>query len=116
MQENKEPLPQRIVYQGLPDQCFICRHFGHLGKDCPRKRYRSEEAPKPTTKVRRSDWTPVATKHTFKQFLSPVNSIVLFDCNPYNTLNSDEGRNISSQNIVREKNKVVEIQNPATSK
>ena len=116
LQENKEPLPQRIVYQGLPDQCFICRHFGHLGKDCPWKCYRSEEAPKSTAKVGRSDWTPVAAKHTFKQFNSPVNSIVLFDGNPYNTLNNDEDRNISSQNIVREKNKVVEIQNPTTSK
>ena len=116
MQENKEPFPQRIVYQGLPDQCFICRHFGHLGKDCPRKRYRSKEAPKPTTKVGRSDWTPVAAKHTFKQINSPVNSIVLFDGNLYNTLNNDEDRNISSHNIVREKNNVVEIQNPTTSK
>ena len=116
LQENKEPLHQRIVYQGLPDQCFICRHFGHLGKDCPRKRYRSEEAPKSTAKVGRSDWTPVTPKHTFKQFNSPVNSIVLFDANPYDTLKKDEDRNIASQNIVKEKNKVVEIQNPTTSK
>ena len=65
VQENKESVPQRIMYQGIPDQCFICtRHFGHLGKDCPPKRYRSEEASKSTSKAGRSDWTPVATKHT----------------------------------------------------
>ena len=104
------------MYQGLPDQCFICRHFGHLGKDCPRKCYRLEEAPKPIAKVGRSNWTLVGSKHTFKQFNSPVKSIVLFDGNPYNTLNNDEDRNISSQHIVREKNKVVEIQNPITLK
>ena len=116
VQENKEPVPQRIIYQGLPDQCFICRHFGHLGKDCPQKRYRSKEASKSTSKVGRSDWTPIARKHTFKHLNSPVNSIVLFDCNPYNTLNSDDCRNISSQNRVREKNKVVDRQSPTTLK
>ena len=116
LQKNKEPLPQKILYQGLPDQCFICRHFGHLGKDCPRKRFRSEEASKSTSKGGKSDWTPIAAKHSFKHFNSPVNSIVLFDCNQYNTLNSDEGRNTSSQNSVKEKNKVVEIQSLVTSK
>ena len=95
------------MYQGHLDQCFICRHFGHLGKDCPRKCYRSEEASKSTSKVGRCDWTPVAAKHTFKHFNSMVNSIVLFGCNPYNTLNNDEGKNIFSQNIVRGMNKDV---------
>ena len=102
------------MYQGLPDQCFICRHFGHLGKDFPQKRFLSKEASKSTSKVGRSDWTPIARKHTFKHLNSPVNSIVLFDCNPYNTFNSNDYRNISSQNRVREKNKVVERQSLST--
>ena len=38
LQEDKEPLSQKIMYQGLPEQCFICRNFGHLGKECPRRR------------------------------------------------------------------------------
>ena len=65
--------------QGLPDQCFICRHFGLLGKDCPQKRYRSYEAYKLTSRVGKSDWTPVVVKHTFKHLNSPVNSIFLLD-------------------------------------
>ena len=64
------------MYQGLPDQCFIYRHFGDLRKDFPQKRYRSEETSKSTSMVGRSDWTPVATKHTFNYLNSPVNSIL----------------------------------------
>ena len=79
LQKNKESLSRRIMYQGLPDQCFICRHFGHLGRDCPRKRYRSEEACKLTSKVGRSDWTLAVAKHTFKHSNSPVNSIFWSD-------------------------------------
>ena len=32
LQENKELLPQRIIYQMLMDQRFICRHLGLLGR------------------------------------------------------------------------------------
>ena len=31
---NKPPVVQKVYYQGLPDQCFVCRQFGHLGRDC----------------------------------------------------------------------------------
>ena len=55
-QENKESMPQRIMYQGLPNQCFISRNVGLLAKDCLRKRYQLEEASKSTSKVGRSDW------------------------------------------------------------
>ena len=83
------------MYQGLPDQCFICRNFGYLGKECPRRRDRSEEVLKSTSKVGKSDWTPVAAKHSFKQSSFSVNSMFLLDCNPYNPLNSEEGSDIS---------------------
>ena len=98
LQEHKEPLSQKIMYQGLPEQCFICRNFGHLGKECPRRRDRSEEVLKSTSKVGKSDWTPVATKHSFKQPSSSVNSMFLLDCNPYKLLNSKEGSDISLKN------------------
>ena len=28
---NKSPVVQKRYYQGLPNQCFVCRQFGHLG-------------------------------------------------------------------------------------
>ena len=28
---NRSPVVQKIYYQGLPNQCFVCRQFGHLG-------------------------------------------------------------------------------------
>ena len=31
---NKPVVVQKVYYQGLPDQCFVCRQFGHLGRDC----------------------------------------------------------------------------------
>ena len=116
LQEHKEPLSQKIMYQGLPDQCFICRNFGHLGKECPRRRDRSEEVLKSTSKVGKSDWTPVATKHSFKQPSSSVNSMFLLDCNPYNPLNSEEGSDISLKNNLRKANTVTEVQSPSSSK
>ena len=105
------------MYQGLPEQCFICRNFGHLGKECPRRRDRSEEEVfKSTSKVGKSDWTPVATKHSFKQPSSSVNSMFLLDCNPYNPLNSEEGSDISLKNNLRKANTVTEVQSPSSSK
>ena len=58
-----------IIYQGLSVQCFLCRHFGHLGKDCTQKLYPSEEASKSTFKAGRSDWTPIAAKDTLNRFV-----------------------------------------------
>ena len=73
LQEHKESLIQTIMYQGVPDQCFMYRNFGHLGKDCPRRCYQSEEVLKSTSKVGKADCTLVTTKHSFKQSSSPIN-------------------------------------------
>ena len=27
----------KVVYEGLPGQCFICKQTGRLAKECPRK-------------------------------------------------------------------------------
>ena len=35
---NKPPVVQNVYYLGLPDQCFVCRQFGHLGRDCLKRR------------------------------------------------------------------------------
>ena len=29
--KNELPVVQKVYYQGLPNQCFVCRQFGHLG-------------------------------------------------------------------------------------
>ena len=34
---NKPPVVQKVYYLGLPDQCFVCRHFGHLDRDCQKR-------------------------------------------------------------------------------
>ena len=28
---------QRVEYTGLPNQCYICRNFGHIANSCPKK-------------------------------------------------------------------------------
>ena len=107
-------LSQRILYQGLPGQYFICNHFWNLEKDCPRRHYQSNEVPKSTSTVGGSDWSSIAAKHTFKHVNTSVNSIFLLDCNPYNNLNNNESMDISSQNNSREVGKVTKVQIPSS--
>ena len=46
---NKPPVIQKVYYQGLPDQCFVCRQFGHLGRDCQKRRSNVNIDAHPTT-------------------------------------------------------------------
>ena len=35
--DSTQPLySQKIMYRGLPNQCFWCFKFGHLAKHCPK--------------------------------------------------------------------------------
>ena len=35
----------KVVYEGLPGQCFICKQTGHLGKECPHKTGKGSSGP-----------------------------------------------------------------------
>ena len=47
---NKPLVIQKVYYQGLPDQCFVCRQFGHLGRDCQKRRSNVNVEVHPTTR------------------------------------------------------------------
>jgi succinate dehydrogenase/fumarate reductase-like Fe-S protein len=32
---DRKRLEQRVEYVGLPNQCFVCKHIGHLARECP---------------------------------------------------------------------------------
>ncbi len=32
-------LEQKVEYVGLPNQCFYCRHVGHMAKECSKREY-----------------------------------------------------------------------------
>ena len=63
---NKPPVMQKIYYQGLPDQCFVCRQFGHLGRDCQKRRTYKEAQPPKRPDVNYDGWSTVSNKHVFK--------------------------------------------------
>ena len=44
---NKPPVMQNVYYQGLPNQCFVCHQFGHLGRECQKRRPNVESHPPP---------------------------------------------------------------------
>ena len=57
----------KVVYEGLPGQCFICKQTGHLAKECPRKTRKGSSGPRPsgkvgTTKGDEAPWIPVKKK------------------------------------------------------
>ena len=35
--EEGDFIEQKVVFAGLPGQCFYCRQMGHLAKSCPRR-------------------------------------------------------------------------------
>ena len=57
----------KVVFEGLPGQCFICKQTGHLAKECPRKIGKGSSGPRPSGKVGTSKgeeapWLPVKKK------------------------------------------------------
>ena len=38
-----EYIEQKVEFAGIPGQCFYCRQMGHLAKDCPRRKVKSNE-------------------------------------------------------------------------
>ena len=57
----------KVVYEGLPGQCFICKQKGHLAKNCPRKIGKGSSGPQDSrktasTKGDEAPWQPVKKK------------------------------------------------------
>ena len=38
-----EYIEKKVEFAGIPGQCFYCRQMGHLAKDCPRRKVKSNE-------------------------------------------------------------------------
>ena len=87
---NKPPVMQNVYYQGLPDQCFVCRQFGHLGRDCQKRRTYKEAQPPKRPDVNYDGWSKVSNKHVFKQSSTTVNPMLLLEANPYQSLQEVE--------------------------
>ena len=43
--DDKGVIQQRVEYGGLPGQCFICRKWDHLAKDCSRNKKKIVDGP-----------------------------------------------------------------------
>ena len=87
---NKPPVVQKVYYQGLPDQCFLCRQFGHLGRDCQKRRTYKEAQPPNRPDVNYDGWSTVSNKHVFKPSKTTVNPMLLLEANPYQSLQEVE--------------------------
>ena len=89
---NKPPVIQKVYYQGLPDQCFVCRQFGHLGRDCQKRRSNVNSDAHPTNRqhVSKDGWSTVSNKHVFKPTNKIINPLLLLEANPYQSLQTLE--------------------------
>ena len=87
---NKSPVVQKIYYQGLPNQCFVCRQFGHLGRDCQKRRPKDEARAPTQPNVNNEGWSTVAAKHVFKPTSKLVKPVLLLEANPYHSLQETE--------------------------
>ena len=87
---NKPPVVQKVYYQGLPDQCFVCRQFGHLGRDCQKRRTYNEAQTPNRPNVNYDGWSTISNKHVFKPSNTMVNPMLLLEANPYHALQEVE--------------------------
>ena len=81
---------QKVYYQGLPNQCFVCRQFGHLGRDCQKRRPNAEARPINRPDVNNDGWSTVSAKHVFKPTNNIINPLLLLEANPYQSLQTLE--------------------------
>ena len=96
------PYSQKILYRGLPNQCFRCFGFGHLAKYCPKFKEDINKHTPSTTIVpyqnRAEGWTTVEHKKTpprvslNKPTQVPINNMQEFPPlqNTYNALQMEE--------------------------
>ena len=94
--KNELPVVQKVYYQGLPNQCFVCRQFGHLGRDCQKRRLNAEARPINRPDVNNDGWFTISAKHAFKPNTTMVNPLLLLESNPYHSL-QEGGKDASSK-------------------
>ena len=104
---NKPPVMQKVYYQGLPNQCFVCRQFGHLGRECQKRRPNVESNPPPRLAANNDGWSSVSTKHVFKPTNTLVNPLLLLEANPYHSLQEME-KDVNSKRMYATKEQRVE--------
>ena len=95
---NKPPIMQNVYYQGLPNQCFVCHQFGHLGRECQKRRPNVESHPPPRSAANNDGWSSVSTKHVFKPTNTLVNPLLLLEANPYHSLQEVE-KDVNSKKV-----------------
>ena len=71
LDSTQSPYSQKIMYRGLPNQCFRCFGFGHLAKHCP-KFQNASHILEPSTAIIRykasfEEWTIVGNRKTSQQ-------------------------------------------------
>ena len=81
---------QKVYYQRRHDQCFVCRQFGHVGRDCLKRRTYKEAQPPKRPDVNYDGWSTVSNKHVFKPSSTTVNPVLLLEANPYQSLQEVE--------------------------
>ena len=64
----------------------MCRQFGHLGRDCQKRRPNVEARPPARPHVNNDGWSTVSAKHVFKPTSTMVNPMVLLEANSYHAL------------------------------
>ena len=68
LDSTQSPYSQKIMYRGLPNQCFRCFGFGHLAKHCPKFQNASHIVEPSTTiipyKASSEGWTIVGNRKT----------------------------------------------------
>ena len=113
LDSRQESYSQRILYRGLPNQCFRCFGFGHLAKNCPKFNKDTDKHVPNTTivpaQVRSEGWTEVGHRKVSSQLSYDkrhqvsINNLKEFPPlqNRYSTLQVEEDRshevNISDQ-------------------
>ena len=115
LDSRQESYSQRILYRGLPNQCFRCFGFGHLAKNCPKFNKDTDKHVPNTTivpaQVRSEGWTEVGHRKVSsqvsydKRHQVSINNLKEFPPlqNRYSTLQVEEDRshevNISGQSL-----------------
>ena len=111
LNSGQESYSQKILYRGLPNQCFRCFGFGHLAKYCPKFKEDINKHTPSTTIVpyqnRVEGWTTLEHKKTpprvslNKPTQVPINNMQEFPPlqNTYNALQIEEESSQEVNNV-----------------